>query len=241
MSFEKEVRAAFRRGDSAEVLRMAGAEVERARAAGDPAGEVEALYAMSRVAVREDDLPHAEQLASQALAVAVRTGDKRLEERPRHVLAGVTRLSGNLTKARRLYKANIELNESLGQDEIANSEYHNLAFTELRLGNVARARELFEAGRARVFQRGYDSFVPYVCVAAAALATVEGDHFQTVKMVGLTDKAYAAIGEVPDPDDAIELENARTAAIQALGESRFEQAYAAGATLEPAEAFGLSS
>jgi proline iminopeptidase len=237
-SFADDVRAAFRRGDSAGALRMAGAEIERARAAGEVGGEVEGLYAMARVALRDDDLPRAERLAGEALEVAVRSGDRRLEERPRHVLAGVTRLKGDYVRARELYLASIALNEELGQPEIVNSEYHNLAFTELHLGNLDRARELFADGRERVFREGYRSFVPYLGVAAAALASAESDHLLAARMVGFTDSAYAAIGQVPDPDDAQELANARAAAETVLGE-RFAPAYAAGAALEDTEVFGL--
>ncbi len=222
------------------MVRMAMAEAERARAAGDPAGEVEALYAMGRVAIRGGDLGRAGDLAQEALSVARRTGDRRLEERPRHVLAAVTRMSGDFVRARELYLASIALNEELGQPEMVNSEYHNLAFTELHLGNLAAARELFREGRERVFREGYDSFVPYVCVAGAALATAEGDHARAARMVGVSESAFAALGQVPDPDDAIELRNAREAAVRALGEDRFERERAAGAALQPAEAFGFS-
>jgi tetratricopeptide (TPR) repeat protein len=240
VSFEDDVRATFRRGDSAGVLRMARAEIERARAAGEPGGEVEGLYAMSRVAARAGDLPRAGQLAGEALEVAMRSGDWRLEERPRHVLAAVARMSGDHVRARELYLANIALNEELGQPEMVNSEYHNLAFTELHLGNLGRARELFEQGRERVFLRGYHSFVPYLGVAAAALATAEGDHLLAARMIGFTDSAYTTIGQVADPDDAEELSNARATAIAALGDARFVEAYEAGAALADTEAFGLT-
>ena len=221
------------------MLRMAQAEVERARAAGEPGGEIEALYAMARVAVRDGDLTRAERLAGAALEVAVRAGDRRLEERPRHVLAAVTRMSGDYVRARELYLASIALNEELGQPEMVNSEYHNLGFTELHLGNLDRARELFAEGRERVFREGYRSFVPYLGVAAAVLASAEGDHARAARMIGFTDSAYAALGQVPDPDDAEELSNVRAAAIAALGEAGFTPAYAAGAALEDTEAFGL--
>jgi hypothetical protein len=114
-AFPEEVRATFRRGDSAGVRRMATSEVARARAAGDRAAEVEALYALARLALRGDDLPRAEELAQEALEVAVRSGDRGLEERPRHVLAAVARLSGDHVEARTRYLASIALNEALGQ------------------------------------------------------------------------------------------------------------------------------
>lgn len=240
MSFQQEVRATFRRGDSAGVLRLAEAEVARARAAGEPAGEVEALYAMARVALRDDDLPRAEDRARAALAVAVRSGERRLEERPRHVLAAVARLSGDHAEARDRYLASIELNHELGQAETVNSEYHNLAFVELHLGNLDRARALFAEGRERVFREGYRSFVPYLGVAAAAMAAADGEPARAARMIGFTDSAYAAVEQIPDPDDAVELSRARTAAVAALGERRFASEYAAGAALDPAEAFGLT-
>ncbi|GAA2216036.1 hypothetical protein GCM10009850_115050 [Nonomuraea monospora] len=84
---------------------------------------------MARVALRQDDLPGAERLAREALAVAPHSGDRRLEERPRHVLAAVARMSGDYRQAREQYLASIELNVALGQTEFVHSEYHNLAFT----------------------------------------------------------------------------------------------------------------
>jgi hypothetical protein len=155
-------------------------------------------------------------LAQSALDVALLAGDRRLEERPRHVLAGVARMSGDYARACDLYLASIELNEALGQAEMVNSEYHNLAFTELHIGNLDRARELFAACRERVFREGYRSFVPYLGIAAAALAAAEGDHRRAARMIGFTDGAYAAIGQVPDPDDAVDLSTARAGAVVAL-------------------------
>ncbi|MFI1990860.1 alpha/beta fold hydrolase [Actinoplanes sp. NPDC020271] len=230
------LRTAFRQGDTDRVVRLAEAELERARAAADPAGVVEALYALARVALRGDDLTRAEQLAATALAVAIRAGDRRLEERPRHVLAAVARLSGDYERALGLYRAGIELNEALGQPELVNAEYHNLAFTELHLGRLDRARELFEAGRDRVFREGWDAFVPYLGVAAAALASAETDHARAARMIGLADRAYAVVGQVPDPDDAQELSRARAAAVTALGQERFDREYALGAARRPEDA-----
>jgi hypothetical protein len=239
MSFQEEVRATFRRGDSDAVLRLAGAERQRAQAAGDDANEVEAIYAMARVALRGDDLPRAEKLALEALEVAVKSGDRRLEERPRHVLAAVSRLAGDYVTARERYLKSIALNETLGQTETVNSEYHNLAFTELHLGHRDRARELFAEGRRRVFREGYRSFVPYLGVADAVMASVDGEHQRAARMVGFTDSAYAAIAQVPDPDDAADLSRTRAAAAAALGKNHFARECAAGAALTPEDAFGL--
>ncbi|GIF52248.1 hypothetical protein DFJ67_5582 [Asanoa ferruginea] len=237
MSFSDDVRSAFRRGETDAVVAMSRAEIDRARAAGDLAGEVEARYSLARVALRGGDLAGAAARAQEALAVALRSGDRALPERPRHVLAAVTRMSGDLTRARELYLENIALNESLGRPEVVNSERHNLAFCELGLGNLDAARDLWAASRERVFREGWDDFVPYVCVAGAALASAEGDQHRAARMVGLADAAFAALGQVPDPDDAAELAAVRTAAVHAIGEARFTQEYAQGQHLDPRAAF----
>lgn len=121
-----------------------------------------------------------------------------------------------------------------------NAGYHNLAFTELRLGHLERARQLFAEGRERVFRNCYRDFVPYLGVAAAALASAEGDHPTAARMIGFTDGAYATIAQVPDPDDAAELDAARAAAVTALGDADFAYAYAVGAVLDETSAFGLT-
>ncbi|MCO1594017.1 tetratricopeptide repeat protein [Micromonospora sp. RHAY321] len=237
MNFSENVRSAFRRGETDAVVRMSEAEIQRARAAGDPAGEVVARYSLARVAIRGGDLPGGEARAREALEVAVRSGQRSLEERPRHVLAAVARMSGDLLKARDLYRESIALNQALDHPETVNSEYHNLAFCELGLGNLDAARQLFAEGRERVFRNGWADFVPYVCVAGAALASVEGDHLRAARMIGVADAAFASLGQVPDPDDAADLAKARAAATQVLGPAAFGEEYARGQLLDPQAAF----
>lgn len=237
MSFSDDVRSAFRRGETDAVVRMSEAEIVRASAASDPAGEVEARYSLARVAIRRGDLSAGEARAREALAVALRSGDRSLEERPRHVLAAVARMSGDLTRARELYQESIALNEALGQPRAVNSETHNLGFCELGLGNLKVARELFAVSRERVFQHGWADFVPYVCLADAALASAEGDQARAARMVAVTDTAFAALGQVPDPDDAADLAAVRAAAVEALGTAGFAEEYALGQHLEPRAAF----
>ncbi|MFY1671420.1 tetratricopeptide repeat protein [Plantactinospora sp. WMMB334] len=237
MNFSERVRSAFRRGETDVVVRMSEAEIARARAAGDPAGEVEARYSLARVAIRGGDLAAGEARAREALAIALRSGDRSLEERPRHVLAGVARMSGDLLRARDLYRESIALNEALGQPRTVNSEYHNLAFCELGLGHLDVAGRLFAEGRAQVFGNNWDDFVPYVCVAGAALASAGADHARAARMVGVADAAFASLGQVPDPDDAADLARVRTAATEALGPAAFADEYARGQLLDPRAAF----
>ncbi|MFC4529891.1 hypothetical protein [Sphaerisporangium dianthi] len=237
MDFSESVRSAFRRGESDAVVRMSEAEIERARAAGDPAGEVEARYSLARVAIRGGDLRGGEAKAREALEVALRSGDRGLEERPRHVLAAVARMSGDLLRARDLYRESIALNEALGRPKMVNTENHNLAFCELGLGDLDVARKLFAEGREQVFRNGWADLVPYVWVAGAALASAEGDHARAARLTGVAEVAFASLGQVPDPDDAADLAKARAAAIEALGQAAFDGEHARGRLLDPRAEF----
>ncbi|MFD7024802.1 tetratricopeptide repeat protein [Promicromonospora sukumoe] len=233
MTFSETARAAFRRGDDDAVARLAHDETERARAADDLPALVEALYMLSRLAIRGGDLTEAARIASEALDVAVRTGDRRLEERPRHVLAGVTRMAGDLTRARVLYQESIDLNDALGNDDTVTSELHNLAFTELRLGETSAARERFATSRARIVGAGYRDFVPYAYVGAAAVAVADDDLVRAARLLGLAQRAFADVGQVPDPDDAEELTAIETAVRDALGDQRLTDERTTGAALDP--------
>ncbi|MBP2328815.1 hypothetical protein JOF56_009200 [Kibdelosporangium banguiense] len=77
-------------------------------------------------------------------------------------------------------------------------------------------------------------------MAASPLASAQGDHLLAARMVGFADSAFAAIGLVPDPDDAEELSTARAAAVDALGDARFTETCAKGAALADTEVFGLT-
>ncbi|GIG01162.1 tetratricopeptide repeat protein [Catellatospora citrea] len=237
MSFSEKVHLAFRRGETEAVVTMSRAEIERAQALGDADGEVFARYSLARVALRQGDLRAAADYAHQGLAVALRSGDRGLEERPRHVLAAVARMSGDLARARELYRENIALNEALEQPKGVHSEYHDLAFCELGLGNLEAAKVLFACCREGVFQHGWDDLVPYVCVADAALASAEGDHVRAARMIGAAESAFAALGQVPDPDDAADLALLREATLGVLGAPEFAEQCAKGWLLDPRTAF----
>jgi hypothetical protein len=233
VNFRQRAATAFRRGENDDVERMSRHELSRARQAADAPAETEALCMLSRVAIRSGNLAHAQRLASEALEVAVGEDDKELEVSPRHILAAAARMSGDLALARDLYLDSIALNQFLGRAAAVNAEYHNLAFTELHLGNTERARELFDTGRERVFSQGYDDFVPYVCVAAAVMAGVAEDHVRAAQLLGMTATAFEAVNQVPDPDDAAELEAIRVISRKALGEPAFEVEYERGTKHDP--------
>jgi hypothetical protein len=129
-------------------------------------------------------------------------------------------------------------NHHIARAVAVNSELHDRAFRELRRGHLDLARELFARARRQVFGNGWDGFVPYVCVAGAALARAEGDHRRAARLSGVARAAFRTLGQEPDPGDRAELAAVREAATEALGPAGFAVEYARGQELDPRAAFG---
>ncbi len=160
--------------------------------------------------------------------MAVQSGDRSLEERPRHVLAAVARMSGDLVRARGLYAESIALNQELGQFRTVATEQLNLVFVELGLGDGDTARKLLTGVHHQVAENNWSEYVPFVCLADAVLVSATADHQRAAYLIGVTDAAFAAVGQVPDPDDAVDLDRAREAAIRALGLPVYTEEHARG-------------
>ena len=113
------------------------------------------------------------------------------------------------------------MSDPVGLSMAMTSELRDLAFRQLSLGNLPRARDLFAQARERVFQEGWDGFVPAVRVADAALASAEGDHRRAAMLVGVAEAAFVRRGQTPDPDDVVRIAAVREAAVNALGAAEF--------------------
>jgi hypothetical protein len=235
LSYRQNARAAFRRGDNPTVERMSRDELARARRDGDAPAEVDSLAMLSRLAIRADDLAEADRLVTAALAVALGSGVRALEVQPRHILAAVARMAGELDLARERYLESIALNESLGRSDVVSTENYNLAFIELHLGDAPRARELFGQVRTRALDDDDSEFLPYVVVSAVVLSDADGDPAGTARLLGMTDSAFRAIGQVPDPVAADELAVVSARVRNVLGAERFDREHAVGTHLDVRE------
>jgi hypothetical protein len=238
VSYYEDTRAAFRRGETAVVERLSREELARARESADVDAEVEALCMLARVAVRGGDVSEGRRLGREALELARRAGRRRLELAPTHILAGSARISGDLASARTLYAESIELSEEFGNADRVVMEMHNLAYVEWHAGDVDRARELFTTTCRRALEQGIDDFLPYVTLDAAIVAEIDGDHVHAARLLAAAESALATLGQILDPDDAIEQKELRDRLVAALGPDGFDTAYATGAGLGLREALG---
>ncbi|GAB2992295.1 hypothetical protein GCM10017788_36090 [Amycolatopsis acidiphila] len=220
--------AVFRRGDDAEVTRLADQELGSARADGDPQGEVDALCMLSRVAIRQGDLDEGRALAEQARTIARQAGNPALAQMPLHILAGAARLADDFERARSLAAEAIAAHQALGDIRMLAIEEHNLGHLELNDGQVGRARGLFTSAREHVAKARDTTLLPELALGVAAVAAVDREFARAARLLGAIDSTLSASRRVFDPDDFLEEQTLRAKLEAALGEPAFAEAYRKG-------------
>jgi tetratricopeptide (TPR) repeat protein len=198
--------AAFRSGATDQAARLADELVRTARAASDVQGEIDGLCMIARVGLRRADFPRVAMFAAEARNLANDRNDRRLERMPLHLQAAAARMQGNFESARELYTESIALNRQLGEDRMVAAEHRNLAYVELHDGNAARARELFASSATLARACGYEALEPYLLLDSAVLALESGDTTRAQEQLSEATANFEAAGQIPDPDDAAELE-----------------------------------
>lgn len=220
--------SAFHAGDMQRTQALTQRALEAARAAGDAAAEVDALCWLARVELAAHDFTAVERLAADAAAIATRSGVPRNTRMPLHLQAAAARMAGDLPRARALYERSIGLNRELGEAKMVASEQRNLAYVELSDGRERRAVDLLVMARAGARESGYASITPYLVADAAVIAAIDGDVVTAARLLATAESALAALGQVPDPDEAVEQRRLRDRLVAALGPERFATAYDEG-------------
>ncbi|WP_433556735.1 tetratricopeptide repeat protein [Pseudonocardia xinjiangensis] len=202
---------------------------------GIPSWSVVSYYEDTRAAFRRGETAVVERLSREELARARGSADVDAEV---EALCMLARISGDLASARTLYAESIALSEEFGNADRVVMEMHNLAYVEWHAGDVDRARELFTTTCRPALEQGIDDFLPYVTLDAAIVAEIDGDHVHAARLLAAAESALAALGQILDPDDAIEQKELRGRLVTALGPDGFDAAYATGAGLGLREALG---
>lgn len=235
MGVYDEMLEAFRSGENERARQLSAVALEAAEASHDLGRQVDALCMLSRVALRESDFEQVRELADEAASRARAAGDPQLEQMPLHMRAVAARMSGESGLARELYVQSIELNRSLGEERMVAAEQHNLAYVELQSGKPDRAKELFKLAREDAQRIAYKALDPYLVGDLAVVAEIDADPSAAARLAGAAAAAFAAVGQVPDPDDAAEQQRLRERLTRELGTERFDALYDEGSSLSTEE------
>jgi tetratricopeptide (TPR) repeat protein len=226
---------AFRQGD------LEGAErafTERSELVEDERERVDALTDLARVALRRGDYSGVREYADRAYAAAEAVGEDETFRGPLHMRAAAARMEGRLDEARALYLESRERNERLGQEVMVAAEDHNLFYVALHSGDRDEAGRRFSSSSEWILANENAYMRPYTFLDAGVLALHDGDLERAGRLVAYAQCIFEETGSIPDPDDAVELDDAVARLRQEL-EARFDAVAAEGRALTTGEAEAL--
>ena len=234
-----EALAAFRREDR-DASRRAGEEaLALARNRAESSLEVEALVALSRLALRELDFPQVAALCEQAQQAAEQSGERSSLVMPLHMRAEATRLQGDAARARPLYEQSLALNTELGDERMVSVELHNIAYVDLADGDLDTAEQRFRKSLAMTQRLTGGMRIPCL-LGLGAVAAARGDGERAGRLLAAGQSAMRAAGEVVDPADEPELRRSVERARALLG-AQDDQVWTQGAALTLEEAVSLAA
>lgn len=233
---------AFRQGDQEASRELNEEALEVARKAEDHRGEANALVGLARVAFREGDHEAVCARAEEAIAVARRLQAPEAVAAPLHLLAAGTRQAGDYTRAQALYEESLALSRELGDQRGVAMELLNLAAVHKHLGNLSRAEDLLREGIPQMRTVGDDGLTVAGVVVMAGVLAQGPEPARGARLLGAVDVLVEASGQMLDPDDQAEYEQAVAAARAPLGDARFDAARDEGRamSLESAVAYALA-
>ena len=204
------------------------------RELGDEDGANRALQNIGRVAEFRGDLDRADAVYQEVLAKARELGvDVAV---PLGNLADVARRQGRFSDAEALYEEALALVDSVGDDSHATYVCLGLAAVHVHQGRRDMARA--PLGRALSLLVALRSPVG-ICSALEVAALAATDARSAARLLGKSDELREETGE-PRSLEFDLYEQAAAAAVDALGEERFDAAYAAGRALSLDDAVALA-
>lgn len=233
---------AFRQGDQEASRAFNEEALEVSRKAGDRRGEANALVGLARVAFREGDHQAVRARAEEAIAVARGLEEPDAMAAPLHLLAAGTRQAGDYTRAQALYEESLALSRELGDERGVAMELLNLAAVEKHLGNLSRAEDLLRESIPQMRTVGDHSLTVAGLVVMAGVLAEGAEPGRGARLLGAVDALMEASGQVLDPDDQAEHEQAAASARAALGDAAFDAARDEGKvmSLESAVTYALA-
>lgn len=229
---------AFRQGDVETAARTFQRRLELVTISGSPDDVVGAYTDMARVALRRGDFAEVRKYAELGYAAAGNLPEASIRL-PLHMRAAAARMEGHLDEARALYLESRGLNERLGNFPMVAAEDHNLVHVELHAADFAEAKRRFKLSSEWIFAHDNLYLRPYALLDAGVIALHEGALDRAARLVSAAQRVFEETDSLPDPDDAVELNEAVARLKSEFGRG-FEGAWASGRQLTFVEAVALA-
>jgi tetratricopeptide (TPR) repeat protein len=195
--------------------------------------EADALLALARAGLRDEDPISVRLHASDARKIALELTDDDRELSAIHPLAEGARMAGDLDEARTLYAESLERNRARGAQLMVAVELTNLGYVEKASGRLDFAEAGLREAIPISLSIGNSYILAHSLVALSAIVAASGRADESARLLGKADSIFTETGLMLDPADKPEYEAAIATARATLGDEAYEAAYATGAALDP--------
>src|ERR671934_2060623 len=224
---------AFRQGDNDVTKQRAQEALDVAAAVGRRDIEADALLALARAGLRDEDPSSVRLHASEARKIALELTDEDRELSAIHHLAEGARMAGDLDEARTLYAESLERNRARGAQLIVAVELTNFGYVEKASGRLDVAEAGLREAIPISLSIGNSYILAHNLVALSAIVAASGRAEESARLLGKADSIFAETGLMLDPADKPEYEAAIATTQATLGDEGYDAAYATGEALDP--------
>ena len=187
-----------------------------------------------------DDAPEARQTLEKSVSQLRASGDLANTAYALATLAQLARRSGDLDRATAVFEECLRVAEQVDNEHLQTLVLHQLGFTALLAGKPIGAREYFQASVAANFNLLDQEGLAYCLDGFAAVARADGNPQAAVRLHAAAAHRRSVVGIAAWPELQPLLDAWAAAARSALEKSSFEQEWAAGARLRPADALAYA-
>lgn len=222
---------AYRMGRYAEARDHAVEGVSILRIQGPRQLLADALIRLAHALIALGNIPTAQQHLEERLVLVRAIDDERRIASTLNALAELHRLNNKLELAASLYEEALALALVKCDPPTLAVCQLNVALVSVLRGDTARARMLLREGLGLVEKPASKHVVGIALDVAFALAAARGEWMVGARLLGVSEAQQREMGHPRDPADAASIAPYAARTREALGETSFSAAYAAGRAL----------
>jgi predicted ATPase/DNA-binding SARP family transcriptional activator len=210
----------LRQGDTARAKELLQQSLDLYRELGDEEGIARATAELGGVAIAELDLDRAAELYGEAVPLFRSQGRESRLAASLGNLGTIAHMRGDHATAVGHYREAIVASRAAGDEDGAAVNLHNLGRSELQLGHTSNAVDALRESLGIARRLGYREVIAYILGGFAEVAMLEEDAEEAARLLGASERLFAEIGRVPDPDEAQAQERVSAFVAGALGDGR---------------------
>lgn len=223
---------AFRMGDQAAANKQIEESLAIAREEGDRTAQAQALSALARNALRDENHRRVQTLANEAMKLAEQMNDRRSAASARHMLAYSAAMQGQLDRAQLLYEENIRVGRDLGDKALIANETGNLAFLQFDRKNFEAARDGFLTYLRMMRDSGDNAGMADALLGLGMVEVGSANSAKGARTLGAVQAAFRSLGIEMDPGSRKDFDQAVLQAKEQLGAEAFARAFSQGEKIQ---------